>query len=258
MKSREQFLEEVDANGYCVVEDVLSKREVEALRSALENAIEKEVEYHHGREDYVDYAMVMLCSLYGGPFIEVFDNPGLIEPLEWVLGEGCIVYAYTSSSMPPGGTNFSNRIHVDCPRIIPGYETNMGAMVLLDDFTEGNGGSWLLAGSHRSVEPPAQDDFYARAERLIAPAGSVNFLHPRLWHAGGDNQTDRWRHSVTMNMCRPWMKQRIDIPRAMSHMDLSGYSEQARQKLGFLAQVPASYDEYYLPPDQRKFRQPVE
>jgi len=258
MLNREEFVERVSTDGYCVVENVLSDREIKVLRSALEDAIEQEVAYHGGRRDYADYGMVMLCSLYGGPFIELFDNPAIIDPLEWVLGEGCIVYAYTSSSMPPRDSNFSRRIHVDCPRIIPGYETNMGVMVLLDDFTEDNGAAWMLRGSHRRLDPPSEDEFYAKAERLCAPAGSANFLHPRLWHAGGVNRTDRWRHAVTVNMCRPWMKQRIDVPRAMSHMDMSRYSERAKQKLGFLSQVPASYDEYYLPPEQRKFRQRVE
>ncbi len=56
-------------------------------------------------------------------------------------------------------------------------------------------------------------------------------------------------------MCRPYMKQRIDIPRAMAHMDLSSLSEQALQKLGFRSQPPASLDEYYLPLEQRSFRQ---
>lgn len=54
------------------------------------------------------------------------------------------------------------------------------------------------------------------------------------------------------------MKQRIDIPRAMQGMDLSGMLLQAQQKLGFLAQVPASYDEYYAPPELRKFKQKTE
>ena len=59
-------------------------------------------------------------------------------------------------------------------------------------------------------------------------------------------------------MCRPCMKQRLDIPRAMAHLDLSGVPERALQKLGFHAQVPACYDEYYVPPAERKFKQPAE
>jgi len=53
------------------------------------------------------------------------------------------------------------------------------------------------------------------------------------------------------------MKQRIDIPRAMAGMDLTGVSDQTRQKLGFFSQPPASLEEYYLPPEQRSYRQPT-
>ena len=133
----------------------------------------------------------------------------------------------------------------------------MGATILLDDFTEENGATWFLPRSQWQAEAPSEDDFYKKAQRLIAPAGSVLFFNARLWHAGGDNQTDQWRHALTINMCRPYMKQRIDIPRAMAGMDLSGVSERVRQKLGFFSQPPASLDEYYLPPEQRSFRQAV-
>jgi ectoine hydroxylase-related dioxygenase (phytanoyl-CoA dioxygenase family) len=54
------------------------------------------------------------------------------------------------------------------------------------------------------------------------------------------------------------MKQRLDIPRAMAHLDVAGMPARARQKLGFDAQVPASYDEYYAPPEKRKFKQKAE
>ena len=81
-----------------------------------------------------------------------------------------------------------------------------------------------------------------------------------MWHSGGKTTTDRWRHSATLNMCRPYMKQRLDIPKIMtkSGVDLTGVSEKAMQKMGFYAQVPESLDEYYQPPEKRKFRQKTE
>jgi ectoine hydroxylase-related dioxygenase (phytanoyl-CoA dioxygenase family) len=159
--------------------------------------------------------------------------------------------------MPPNGRNYSVRVHTDSPRIIPGYVTNMGATILLDDFTEENGATWYLPRSQSRADAPPEDEFYATAKRLIAPAGSVLFFNARIWHAGGDNHTDRWRHALTINMCRPYMKQRIDIPRAMQGMDLSRVSDQVKQKLGFFSQPPASLEEYYLPAEQRSFRQPA-
>lgn len=247
----------LDRDGYVILPGILSDDFVDRARSELEVAIEKEAAYHGGR-DYPDYGMVLLCALYGGAFLDLFDNEALLEPFESGLGPGCTVYAYTSSSMPPGKTNFSNRIHVDCPRLIPGYMTNMGATILLDDFTEENGATYFLPGSHESAEQPDEDEYMENAERVIAPAGSVFFFNARLWHSGGGNRTDEWRHALTINMCRPYMKQRIDIPRAMEGMDLSGVSDRVLQKLGFKAQVPASYDEYYVPPEQRKYTQAPE
>jgi ectoine hydroxylase-related dioxygenase (phytanoyl-CoA dioxygenase family) len=202
--------------------------------------------------------MVLLCALYGGAFLELLESERLMAGFESVLGPGCIVYAYTSSSMPPGGSNYSRRIHVDSPRLIPGYVTNMGATILLDDFTELNGATTFLPRSHTRPDQPSEDEYTSGARELIASAGSVFFFNARLWHAGGHNKTEHWRHALTLNMCRPYMKQRIDIPRALADVDLSGVSERALQKLGFHAQVPASYDEYYAPPEQRKFKQPAE
>lgn len=249
----------IERDGYAVVTDVLDPGFVARARTELEGAIKAEVAYHGGTE-YADYGMVLLCSIYGGTFIELLSNERLLSGFESVLGPGCILYAYTSSSMPPGRSNFSRRIHVDSPRLIPGYVTNMGATILLDDFTPENGPTSFLPGSHTRAEAPGEDEYRANSLEVVAPAGSVFYFNARLWHAGGANRTDQWRHALTMNVCRPYMKQRIDIPRAMADagVDVSQVPERALQKMGYLAQVPASYGEYYAPPGQRMYRQPAE
>jgi ectoine hydroxylase-related dioxygenase (phytanoyl-CoA dioxygenase family) len=254
---RETVVRALDEHGFIVVPDVLEPAFITRAKAELEQAIERDAEWH-GTKDYADYGMVFCCSLYGGAFIDLFDNRALMAPFEAILNPSCVVYAYTSSSMPPEKTNYSRRIHRDCPRVIPGYLTNMGATILLDDFTEANGATYYLPGSHKRSATdgaPSTDDFERGARRLIAPAGSVFFFDALLWHAGGENRTDRWRHALTINMGRGYMKQRMDIPRMMAGMDLSGASEAALQKLGFHAQVPASREEYYAPPEKRKYRQ---
>jgi len=254
---KEQFARDFAEKGYFLQANVLDAEFMDRARRELALAIEREVQYH-GSRNYSDYGMVLLCALYGGIFHGMLEYEPLIKPFEDTLGPGCIVYSQTSTSMPPGAGNYSSRIHVDCPRIIPGYIGTMAALILLDNFTEANGATCFLIGSHHSPEPPSSEVFYEKAERLIAPAGSVLFWHPRLWHAGGKNATAEWRHALTVVMCRPYMKQRIDIPRALSHLDVSQMSPRVYQKLGFLAQVPANYDEYYAPPERRKFRQKTE
>ncbi|MCU0390448.1 MAG: phytanoyl-CoA dioxygenase family protein [Thermoflexibacter sp.] len=251
------FASEIHKQGYTIIPDILAPDFIKEAKTALEKAIQAEVEYHK-TTNYSDYGMVLLCSLYDKIFIELFDNPKLVGVFNAVLGEGCIVYAYTSSSMPPNKTNYSRRIHVDCPRIIPNYITNMGATILLDDFTEENGATYFLPYSQNRETVPTEEEFYGKGKRVIAKAGSVWFFNARVWHAGGDNLTQDWRHALTINMCRSWMKQRIDIPRAMSGIDMSGVSDQAKQKLGFFTQIPANYEEYYAPAELRKYKQKTE
>jgi ectoine hydroxylase-related dioxygenase (phytanoyl-CoA dioxygenase family) len=253
--TRDDLRARIDTDGYVILPDILDPSFVERAKRELAQAIADSRRW--GPQADRDYGMVMLCALHGGSFLDLFDNDQLMAPFNAVLDDECIVYAYTSSSMPPGGVNYSVRIHVDSPRIIPGYMTNMGATILLDDFTVDNGATWFLPGSQARVDVPTEDEFYGTARRVIAPAGAVFFFNARLWHAGGVNKTASWRHALTINMCRPYMKQRIDIPRAMTGMDLSGVSDRVRQKLGFFAQPPASLSEYYLPPEQRSYRQPT-
>jgi len=256
MSSEESTLETLARDGYAIVPGVLPAGTVARLRVDLEAAIVTEAAYHGGA-DYVDYGMVLVCCTRARSFVDVLAEDSIMGTINSIVGEGSIVYAYTSSSMPPGRANYSYRIHVDSPRIIPGYETNAGVMVLLDDFTAENGATWVLAGSQHRREAPSEEEFFANAKRVIAPAGSAVYLNPRVWHSGGKNETKAWRHSITMNMCRGYMKQRLDIPKMMaaSGVDLTGVSEKALQKMGFYAQVPESLDEYYLPPEKRKYRQ---
>ncbi|CAN5923676.1 hypothetical protein BH11MYX4_BH11MYX4_04740 [soil metagenome] len=254
--TEDETVETLARDGYAIVPGVLAPDTVAQLRKDLEKAIETESAYHGGA-DYKDYGMVMVCCTHARSFVDVLGNERLMRVIERTIGDGCIVYAFTSSSMPPGRSNYSYRVHVDAPRLIAGYETNAGAMMLLDDFTEENGATWILPGSHHRREAPSEAEFFANAKRAVAPAGSIVYLNPRVWHSGGKNTTDRWRHSITVNMCRPYMKQRLDIPKMMaaSGVDLTGVSDKALQKMGFYAQVPESLDEYYLPPEKRKFRQ---
>jgi ectoine hydroxylase-related dioxygenase (phytanoyl-CoA dioxygenase family) len=254
-----EVVETLAHRGYAVAPDVLAPATVAQLRRDLEDAIEREAAFHGGNQ-YVDYGMVLVCCTHARSFVDVLAETAVTSVIERVLGSGCIVYAYTSSSMPPQRSNFSHRIHVDSPRLIPGYETNAGVMLLLDDFTADNGATWVLPGSQHRPDPPSEEYFFANAERVIAPAGSAVYLNPRVWHSGGRNHTDAWRHSITVNFCRPYMKQRLDIPTMMatSGVDLNGVADKAMQKLGFHAQVPASLAEYYAPPEQRKFRQRAE
>lgn len=241
---KNDFLENFNDKGFYIVDSVLTKDFIDMIKIELKEALRKEVEFM-GTEKYKFYGYVLSNAKYGGLFLDIFNNNAMMQPINWILGENSTIYSYTSSSLPPFKGNDSSHPHVDCPVFIKDYVLRMGLMLPLVDFTEENGATWFLESSHKEEKISSETFFYENADRLLVKAGSAFFFNTRLWHAGGKNKTDQWRHALTINFCRPWMKQYIDTPRLLEQTDLSEVSNNVLQKLGFYSQPPTSYEEYF-------------
>jgi ectoine hydroxylase-related dioxygenase (phytanoyl-CoA dioxygenase family) len=246
------FLRDMDRDGFAVVPRIVDADAAAALRGALEAAITKYPyrDFAGGR----DVGMVHALMLWGRPFETLLSNARLRGLLSAVLGETCVLYAYTSSSMPPNGANYSARIHVDCPRFIPGYVTNVGVTLMLDDFTEESGATYLLPGSHRRPDAPAEDVFFRDAVRAIGRTGDAILFNGRTWHRGGENRTQSWRHAATLNACRAYMKQQLDWVRLVPPEIVDRNPPSFRQFLGYDVRVPAGLDEFYVPEEARLYK----
>jgi ectoine hydroxylase-related dioxygenase (phytanoyl-CoA dioxygenase family) len=247
-----QILDEIRERGYGVVPEVVDEGTTATMKDALQRAIEDDL-IRWGR-DNPDAWMVHNLMTRHPVFAAFLENPVLHAYLSSLLGETCILYAYTSSSMPPSGSNFSHRVHVDSPRMIPGYWTNVGVMVALDAYTEDNGATRFLPRSFERVEPPTLDEFLAESEQTLIRAGDAVVFNARTWHMGGANRTDTPRHAITLNVCRSYMRQRFDYPRLVGEETLSAVGETGRRFLGFDVRMPSTLEEYYLPEDQRLYK----
>ena len=148
----------------------------------------------------------------------------------------------------------SHRIHVDSPRFIPGYVTNAGVMLALDEYTPDNGATYYLPGSHLTDKVPTEAEFFAGAERTYPKAGDAVVFNARTWHMGGKNSTDKVRHAVTMNVCRSYMRQRFDYPRLVPSHIVEKLGDTGRRFLGFNVRMPASLEEYYVPEERRLYK----
>lgn len=151
----------------------------------------------------------------------------------------------------PPGNNYAGKIHRDirsfqqpCPMI--------NTLIVLDEFLEENGATYLLSGSHNRAERPTDEYFYAHATRAVAPSGSVLMFDSNLFHAGGINATGKPRRSVTPLFCRPWYRPEFDYPRAVGYD--ANLSPELRQALGYNSRVPVSLEEFYQPPERRMYQ----
>lgn len=230
-------------NGYWIAKNVFDTGLTTLLKSDLEEAIRLENKVRKISAEN-DPLQVVFCPLYSLNFLKAV-NGLLVEFAEAILGEDCIIYSYSNSSVSPGSRNFAGRIHRERYYDTGSHVESIGALILLDDFMEENGATWFLPGSHRKLDPVSEDFFYKSANRLLAPAGSIFFFDPRLLHAGGANNSPHRRDALTIGFCRPYLKQRLSYPDIMRR-HVQSLDDQMMQKLGFYALPPDSVEAFYL------------
>lgn len=236
-------------NGFTIAPNFEELGACDQMLNELESAIQEDRKVCHS---VFDAGMVHNCFLRGEMLLKHLSNARLRQATDLLLCKNAIIYAYQSSTLGPGAGNYGSRIHVDCPRFVPGYRTNLGYILALTPFNNENGGTWVLPGSHLREHIPDSLEFEQHAIQLTCERGDAIFFDARLVHRAGTNVTGQWRHAITINFCRPFMRSRFDFPRMLSKASwVKDLDVSARKFLGFDVRMPSSLLEFYLPPSER-------
>ena len=127
--------DEVTTRGYAIIRDVLNTAQITHLRAVLDRLISEDLAHPDPQRRHDDW-MSFNGALRDDAIADIVTHPDILPHVEAILGPTCIMYACVSSSMPPNGTNYSRRVHVDSQRVIPSYPTNIGVLTALTDFTD--------------------------------------------------------------------------------------------------------------------------
>ncbi|MFH5925036.1 phytanoyl-CoA dioxygenase family protein [Roseomonas xinghualingensis] len=187
----------------------------------------------------------------GGALDRFLASLPLDEPITDMLGGRYVLNACGAYLNLPGSSTYVGRIHRDVRGFTGPHALMVNMLVMLDDFTEENGASWMLSGSHRHPDRPSEDIFLAHAERNTGRAGDIVLFDSHLWHCAGVNRSKAPRRALTITYSRPFMKPQMDYLRLMG---AEPGDEAMRQLLGLNARVPDSLDAYYQPPERRAYR----
>ena len=134
-------------------------------------------------------------------------------------------------------------------RLISGYATNIGWIFPLDPFTEDNGPMEIMPRSFTEAEKPSEDEFAPACLSLagLAPGDACCF-NARCWHRGGQNSTSAWRHAVTVNVTRSYIRQQFDYPRMVDRRVLERLDDDSRRFLGCFVECPFRSRSFRFPP----------
>lgn len=194
MSDLKQALFEIELYGFTLLEGILTAEEVTAIRAVNERLLESagaDQEFM-GRAGHISN-LPTLDPIY----FPLIDHPRVLPLLEAVMGENLILASLNSRVVRPGEGR--QRLHADVPEGLhrAGAPMMMNTGWMLDDFTEENGATFIVPGSHRMGRRNPPDGMeVTRVVRAVAPAGSVLVFNGQCWHGGGENFSDRPRHCL--------------------------------------------------------------
>ena len=169
----------------------------------------------------------------GRVYRDLLTHPLVRDLARHVLEGDYCLSSHTANIAGPGGEAMV--LHSDqgyAPRHLP-IALAVNFMWMVSDFTEENGATRVIPGSHRLLaEPPRSTDVPTLAG--TGPAGTVLVFDGRIWHGTGANTTaDERRTGVLTYFCRPWLRPQENFT-VSTHPDaLADMDDECRTLLGF-------------------------
>ena len=244
-----------DRDGWVLLPSIVPSALLERLRTDLERAYaaQRTIQIRNGVGEGTD-GTVHHLALAEGSFLDLLEQRFCDDLLDTFFGGPYIVNTYGGVLNLPSNVSYVGRIHRDLRSFSGDLPLMAQWLVMLDEFTEVNGATYLLGGSHKRADTPDERTFFEAATRAVGPAGSIVVFNSNLWHAAGVNTSTGPRRALTIAFTRPFVKQQLDYPRALGYDRGSTLSPRLRQLLGYNARVPASLDEWYQPVERRLYQ----
>jgi len=233
--ARRDHLNRIAEVGYTVIEDAIEPKLVDALAEDL-TRLERELDIEPAKNSFEGSRTLRVYNLlvHGELWERIPVHDTVLPIVEGVLDGGCLVSSLSSIDILPGET--AQPIHADdqlIPIPKPHPPTVCNTMWALTDFTEENGATRVIPGTHVADGSPIYGQEYDSVPAEM-PRGSVLVWHGSLWHGGGANQTDQPRVGIAMNYCAGYIRQQenqqlgipLDVARRFSPRlrELVGYS----------------------------------
>lgn len=232
--SVEAHVEQIAATGFTIVENAIEPDLVDALEADLLR-LEHELDAKPAGNSFEGEHTVRIYNLLArGPlYAQIPVHPAVLPIVEGVLDHGCLVSSLSSIAIDPGES--AQPIHADdqlIPLPKPHPATVCNTMWALTDFTEANGATRVVPGSHRSDRSPDYGAPYGSVAAEM-PKGSVLVWHGSLWHGGGANATGERRVGIAMNYCAGWVRQQENQQLGIPIEILRTFPTRLRQLCGF-------------------------
>jgi len=226
----------LDRDGFLPLPGILGAGQLQTIRRRLAELSAAEGQ-QAGAEVHQEDGTDRLADLVNkDPVFDVcFTHPTILAAMAHVLGDFTLSSLNARAALPGHG---QQRLHADWGvAVTPGNYRVCNSIWLIDDFTQANGPTRVVPGSHRSAQLPREvmaDPFgpHPGEVKVLGEAGTVVIFNSHLWHGGTRNATDRPRRALHSYFCRRGLKQQLDQRAYARPETLARLSPAARYILG--------------------------
>jgi hypothetical protein len=231
----ESLLSEVHEHGYVIIPELVSRETMAGIKAEVLQFLT-----HDGRNEFEGFKTRRIYSVIEKTLAcnPLVDHPLILALLDTILMNNYLLSQLQAIDVYPGEVR--QPLHHDdgfypIPR--PRAPFSAATIWAIDDFTEENGATLVIPGSHSwgNRQPgPDPDDL----RPAVMPAGSVVFFLGTLWHGAGANKSSEPRMAATAQYCEPWARQQENYSLAISRERARLCSSEIQTMLGYSMLFP--------------------
>jgi ectoine hydroxylase-related dioxygenase (phytanoyl-CoA dioxygenase family) len=256
---KKENIVELKEKGYTIIQNLVDENWLGLLRDALDKSFIEHKKIQLNNNNDIQTNGVALHVLLSNPifinFLEYLQNKKFFEFLsESFFNSKCIINSFSALDNLPNQPNFSSIVHRDLRFYSGDFPIMLNCLLMVDDFTTENGGTYLLPYSHLEKRKPSDEEFFQNAIQSVGKKGDMLIFNANVWHSSAPNITQGHRRAIPITVSKSFMKQLLDYPRAIGYDKIDSFNLELQQLLGYHSRVPASLDEWYQPENNRFYK----
>lgn len=251
--------DELILEGYTILRGVITQEWISKLIPKIHTAFKIHKEHQISKGIVNPNEGVAIHAVISDEiFINLLDDlasDGFFNSLESnYFNSNCILNSFSALNSIKGNPNFSSNVHRDLRFYSHPMRLMLNCLIMVDDFTCENGGTFLLPKSHLNEEKPSNEYFYSNAIQVTGKSGDILIFDSNIWHSSAPNYTENDRLAIPFTLSKSHMKQLLDYPRAIGYDKIDSFSTELQKLLGYYSRVPSSIDEWYQPEEKRLYK----
>jgi len=249
--STDDIIEVLEKDGAAIVDDFVSQEWLSEFNSAIQTSIDNYKPFDYGEpeaEEFLGRQTVRLNGLIrkAPNYIDLITDDRLLTIMDHFLAPNCGQYRLNSSEIIEiHGGETAQELHWDdviwpAHFWAPDLLLQFNVMIAATDFTESNGATLVVPGSHKwnhSKRQPKQKEI----TQAVMKAGSAVFIPGKTLHGGGNNTDGIKRRAIVASYVLGWLRTQENHFLHTSIDEAMEWPERVRQLLGY--DLYAHYDE---------------